>query len=89
MAQFKDFSDDRDFCQKLLSEQSVFCLPAQVHLVLRSLPCHFSFVPSYVLLVDCSSTLFVDSRVDLRVPKLLTYCHHRSSGKTRTAGCRH
>ena len=30
MAQFRDVADDRDFCQKLMTEQSVFCLPAQV-----------------------------------------------------------
>ena len=30
LAQFRDFTDDRDFTQKLICEQSVFCLPASV-----------------------------------------------------------
>lgn len=30
MAQFKDFSNDKQFCQALLTEESVFCLPAEM-----------------------------------------------------------
>lgn len=63
---FEDIKDDVEFTEKLVAEQSVFCLPAQV------------YSPTDVIVYDYTSTLQSPIQSSSKFPKTanssLCYC---------------